>query len=96
MSSICFFVFVLVDWATLAQQWIKMKETLPSVNPGPPPPPAPQISKSNESQPPKSTPAASESRPANDIEGGEAPMDMDMNDDDVPPAVGVASGTYDI
>lgn len=53
-----------VDWAQLAQQWIKMKETYPpeQVPPAPPPPPM---------------------KPDNaDIEGGEAPMEMDTKDDD--------------
>lgn len=34
------YIFFLVDWATLAQQWIQMKETFPvgQVPPAPPPP----------------------------------------------------------
>lgn len=84
---------VLVDWASLAQQWIKMKETLPTINQGPLPPPAPTISKPAETVLPKPTPTASESYLNNDIEGGEAPMDMDTKDDEAPSPVGVATGT---
>lgn len=57
-------VLFLVDWATLAQQWIKMKETFP-VDQVPPAPPPPSIK--------------------DDIEAGEAPMDM-SKDDVVPQA----------
>lgn len=81
-----------VDWASLAQQWIKMKETLPTINQGPLPPPAPTISKPTETVLPKPTPTASESYLNDDIEGGEAPMDMDTKDDEAPSPVGVATG----
>ncbi|EFN80678.1 Splicing factor, arginine/serine-rich 18 [Harpegnathos saltator] len=54
-----------VDWAALAQQWIKMKETI--VPPAPPPPAINTICPGNDGS-------------------GEAPMDMDTKDDDVPPA----------
>ncbi|KYN06224.1 Splicing factor, arginine/serine-rich 18 [Cyphomyrmex costatus] len=54
-----------VDWAALAQQWIKMKETV--VPPAPPPPSINPICSITEGS-------------------GEAPMDMDTKDDDVPPA----------
>ncbi|OXU23455.1 hypothetical protein TSAR_001639 [Trichomalopsis sarcophagae] len=57
-----------VDWAALAQQWIKMKET--SIPPAPPPP-----SIADELQCLSSNNG-----------GGEAPMDMDTKDDDIPPA----------
>lgn len=53
-----------VDWAALAQQWIKMKET--AVPPAPPPPTI-QSARSPD-------------------HGGEAPMDVDGKDDDIPPA----------
>ncbi|KAK7583770.1 hypothetical protein V9T40_004733 [Parthenolecanium corni] len=75
-----------VDWASLAQQWIKMKETLPNLNQEPTPPPAPLISK------PKNSRSESVAEPLpNDIEGGEAPMDMDTKDDDIPESVGASS-----
>ncbi|XP_014468916.1 PREDICTED: arginine/serine-rich protein PNISR-like isoform X2 [Dinoponera quadriceps] len=54
-----------VDWAALAQQWIKMKETI--VPPAPPPPAINTMCAGNDGS-------------------GEAPMDMDTKDDDVPPA----------
>ncbi|KYM75379.1 Splicing factor, arginine/serine-rich 18 [Atta colombica] len=54
-----------VDWAALAQQWIKMKETV--VPPAPPPPSINPVCSANDGS-------------------GEAPMDMDTKDDDVPPA----------
>ncbi|KAG7210304.1 hypothetical protein KM043_011845 [Ampulex compressa] len=54
-----------VDWAALAQQWIKMKETV--VPPAPPPPSINSVCTSNDGS-------------------GEAPMDMDTKEDDVPPA----------
>jgi hypothetical protein len=59
-----------VDWAALAQQWIQMKETLPSdqIPPAPPPPP---IGDKNSAEKKKDL----------DVEGGEAPMDMDTKDD---------------
>ncbi|XP_016845745.1 arginine/serine-rich protein PNISR [Nasonia vitripennis] len=57
-----------VDWAALAQQWIKMKET--SIPPAPPPP-----SIADELQCLSSNNG-----------GGEAPMDMDTKDDEIPPA----------
>ncbi|KYN28999.1 Splicing factor, arginine/serine-rich 18 [Trachymyrmex cornetzi] len=55
----------IVDWAALAQQWIKMKETV--VPPAPPPPSINPVCSANDGS-------------------GEAPMDMDTKDDDVPPA----------
>ncbi|XP_047356878.1 arginine/serine-rich protein PNISR isoform X2 [Vespa velutina] len=54
-----------VDWAALAQQWIKMKETV--VPPAPPPPSIDSLCPGNDSS-------------------GEAPMDMDTKEDDIPPA----------
>ncbi|XP_078039422.1 uncharacterized protein LOC144471343 isoform X1 [Augochlora pura] len=54
-----------VDWAALAQQWIKMKETV--VPPAPPPPTINPICSGTDGS-------------------GEAPMDMDTKDDDIPPA----------
>lgn len=54
-----------VDWAALAQQWIKMKETV--VPTAPPPPSINLLTVNNDG-------------------GGEAPMDMDTKDDDIPPA----------
>lgn len=83
---------VTVDWASLAQQWIKMKETLPNTNQEPAPPPAPQISKPAATEP---TPTPTATVTQSDIEGGEAPMDMDTKDDDGP-NVGVAPSTYGI
>lgn len=70
-----------------------MKETVPNTNQGPPPPPAPTISKSAEPTPAASTPTAPVTQSNNDIEGGEAPMDMDTKDDDSAAPVGVASST---
>lgn len=58
-----------VDWAALAQQWIKMKEVV--VPPAPPPPCLSNNTSNNNYD--------------ND-ERGEAPMDMDTKDDDIPPA----------
>lgn len=52
-----------VDWASLAQQWIKMKETFPAEQVPPAPPPPPIKPEDN-----------------NDIEGGEAPMDMSKDE----------------
>ncbi|XP_076293898.1 uncharacterized protein LOC143215561 isoform X2 [Lasioglossum baleicum] len=54
-----------VDWAALAQQWIKMKETV--VPPAPPPPTINPICSGTDGS-------------------GEAPMDMDTKEDDIPPA----------
>lgn len=86
LISECLFV---VDWASLAQQWIKMKETVPATTQGPAPPPAPVISKTAET--PVPTPTLVPSQPSNDIEGGEAPMDMDTKDDEATtPPVGAA------
>ncbi|KAJ9592656.1 hypothetical protein L9F63_015671, partial [Diploptera punctata] len=59
-----------VDWAALAQQWIQMKETLPSdqVPPAPPPPPIGEK-------------GSGEKKKDSDVEGGEAPMDMDTKEE---------------
>lgn len=63
-----------------------MKETLPNLNQEPTPPPAPLISK------PKNSRSESVAEPLpNDIEGGEAPMDMDTKDDDIPESVGAST-----
>lgn len=70
----------------MAQQWIKMKETMPILDQEPTPPPAPQISK-----PKSSRPESTAEPPPNDIEGGEAPMDMDTKDDDIPESVGAST-----
>lgn len=55
-----------VDWAALAQEWIKMKEThIPSA-------PTP--------------PSISENPRGSSYGEGEAPMDMECKDDEIPPA----------
>lgn len=59
-----------VDWAALAQQWIFMKETCPTVETIPAAPPPPIISKPNERQQQKQF-----------IEQGEAPMEVEPLDE---------------
>lgn len=60
-----------VDWAALAQQWIQMKETHPSdhIPPAPPPPPIGDKIESGEK------------KKDSEVEGGEAPMDMDTKEE---------------
>lgn len=60
-----------VDWAALAQQWIQMKETHPvdQIPPAPPPPPIGDKAESGEK------------RKEPEVEGGEAPMDMDTKEE---------------
>lgn len=58
-----------MDWASLAQQWIQMKETFPTVdqmNVLAPPPPPPVEPKAEEKQ-------------EDEGEKGEAPMDMELD-----------------
>ncbi len=69
-----------------------MKETAPNVNQGPPPPPAPHISKPPSSVAPVSKPSTAITELSNDIEGGEAPMDMDTKDDEALGPVGIGQG----
>ncbi|GLH00654.1 Uncharacterized protein GBIM_06968 [Gryllus bimaculatus] len=59
-----------VDWAALAQQWIQMKETHPNeqIPPAPPPPPLGDTRITSEKK-------------KDEVEGGEAPMDMDSKED---------------
>lgn len=57
-----------MDWASLAQQWIQMKETFPTVDQmnvlAPPPPPPPE---------------KKEEKQEDEGEKGEAPMDMELD-----------------
>lgn len=62
-----------------------MKESMPPLSQDPTPPPAPHISKQKNT---RSEPIPEP--PLNDIEGGEAPMDMDTKDDDILESVGAS------
>uniref|UniRef100_A0A182M6P5 Uncharacterized protein n=1 Tax=Anopheles culicifacies TaxID=139723 RepID=A0A182M6P5_9DIPT len=90
-----------VDWAALAQQWIKMRETwiqpMPSIVPSPPPPPS--FDREN-----LDSADGSDIHPRNRIaagieyeEQGEAPMEVEREDDSdipVPPMPPKISGDW--
>lgn len=86
-----------VDWAALAQQWIHMKETCSHEDTIPDAPPPPNISMGEAPPPPSISHFAlhPKSIPLNEMEEkGEAPMEVEREDEMVIPPFSVPSVTF--
>lgn len=88
-----------VDWAALAQQWIHMKETSTQDDKMPDAPPPPNISIGEAPPPPSIShlPPPPKSISLNEMEEkGEAPMEVEREDEIVIPSFPVPSSTFSV